>query len=71
MHQRFAVDFSEVIKLCKLNSALHFLQSAVNAIKILIQTLLHRTQEQKRCLPITTISGRDHIHLLVAVAGLK
>lgn len=28
-------------------------------------------QAQKRCLPICTISGRDHIHWLVAVAGLK
>ena len=27
--------------------------------------------EQKRCLPMVTISGRDQIHLLVAVAGLK
>ena len=26
---------------------------------------------QKRCLPICTISGRDQIHLLVAVTGLK
>lgn len=28
-------------------------------------------QAQKRCLPICTISGRDQIHLLVAVTGLK
>ena len=27
--------------------------------------------EQKRCLPMVTISGWDQIHLLVAVAGLK
>ena len=27
--------------------------------------------EQKRCLPITVISGRDQIHELVAGAGLK
>lgn len=26
---------------------------------------------QKRCLPICTMSGRDQIHLLVAVTGLK
>lgn len=26
---------------------------------------------QKRCLPICTISGRDQIHWLVAVTGLK
>ena len=26
---------------------------------------------QKRCFPMTTSSGRDQIHLLVAVAGLK
>lgn len=28
-------------------------------------------QEQNRCLPITVNRGRDQIHLLVAVAGLK
>lgn len=36
---------------------------------------VHRTARyfyaQKRCFPICTISGRDHIHALVAVAGLK
>lgn len=28
-------------------------------------------QEQKRCFPIVVISGRDQIHALVAVSGLK
>ena len=28
-------------------------------------------QAQKRCFPICTISGRDQIHWLVAVTGLK
>lgn len=30
-----------------------------------------RLQEQKRCLPMTLMRGRDQIQALVAVAGLK
>ena len=29
------------------------------------------TQEQNRCFPMTVMSGRDQIHELVAVDGLK
>lgn len=32
---------------------------------------MNSSHAQKRCLPIWTISGRDQIHWLVAVTGLK
>lgn len=49
-----------------------FLTFSKRRRSITLRRLFRRpAQEQNRCLPITVNRGRDQIHLLVAVAGLK
>ena len=44
--------------------------AARTVINIAVLFSIHTSYLQKLCLPICSIIGRDHIHALVAVAGL-